>query len=115
MNDKLVIENREFYFHPTHQAYAGSIDACVVHVVAREPTFGSINERGYYEITVEDYWDRILVHNFIWECHHGLLKNGEKIKHINKIRYDNRLMNLKLRSSNEIIVKISTNKKISYV
>ena len=89
MNDKLVIENREFYFHPTHKAYAGSIDGCVVHVVAREPTFGSINERGYYEITVEDYWDRILVHNFI--------------------------MNLKLRSSNEIIVKISTNKKISYV
>ena len=115
MNDKLVIENREFYFHPTHKAYAGSIDGCVVHVVAREPTFGSIYERGYYEITVEDYWDRILVHNFIWECHHGLLKNGEKIKHINKIRYDNRLMNLKLRSSNEIIVKISTNKKISYV
>ena len=26
MSTKLVIENREFYFHPTHQAYAGSID-----------------------------------------------------------------------------------------
>ena len=39
MNDKLVIENREFYFHPTHKAYAGSIDGCVVHVVTREPTF----------------------------------------------------------------------------
>ena len=115
MNDKLVIENREFYFHPTHKAYAGSIDRCVVHVVTREPTFGSINEKGYYEMTVEDYWNRILVHNFIWECHHGLLKNDEKLKHINKIRYDNRLINLKLRSSNEIVVKISTNKKISYV
>ena len=57
MNDKLVIENREFYFHPTHKAYAGSIDGCVVHVVTREPTFGSINEKGYYEMTVEDYWN----------------------------------------------------------
>ena len=114
MNDKLVIENREFYFHPTHKAYAGSMDEYIVHVIAREPTFGSINEKGYYEMTVEDYWDRILVHNFILECHHGLLKNGEKIKPINKIRYDNRLINLKLRSSNEI-VKILTNKKMSYV
>ena len=69
MNDKLVIENREFYFHPTHKAYAGSIDGCVVHVVAREPTFGSINERGYYEITVEitgiESWFIILYGNVI--------------------------------------------------
>ena len=36
MSTKLVIENREFYFHPTHQAYAGSIDGCVVHVVTRD-------------------------------------------------------------------------------
>ena len=91
------------------------MDALFMLLLENQHLFGSINERGYYEITVEDYWDRILVHNFIWECHHGLLKNGEKIKHINKIRYDNRLMNLKLRSSNEIIVKILTNKKISYV
>ena len=25
MSTKLVIENREFYFHPTHQAYAGAL------------------------------------------------------------------------------------------
>ena len=115
MSDKLVIENREFYFHPTHKAFAGSMDGYIVHVIAREPTFGSINEKGYYEMTVEDYWDRILVYNFIWKCHHGLLKYGEKIKHSNKISYDNRLINLKLRSSNEIVVKISTNKNMSYI
>ena len=63
MNTKLVIENREFYFHPTHQAYAGSIDGCVVHVVTREPTFGRITEKGYFEMTVQDYWGRIYVHN----------------------------------------------------
>ena len=26
MNNKLIIENREFYFHPTYIAYAGSLD-----------------------------------------------------------------------------------------
>ena len=56
MSTKLVIENREFYFHPTHQAYAGSIDGCVVHVVTREPTFGRITEKGYFEMIVQDYW-----------------------------------------------------------
>ena len=55
-------------------------------------------------MTVQDYWGRIYVHNFIWECFHGLLKDGQKIKHINKKSEDNRLMNLTLRSSN---VKIS--------
>ena len=104
MSTKLVIENREFYFHPTHQAYAGSIDGCVVHVVTREPTFGRITEKGYFEMTVQDYWGRIYIHNFVWECFHGLLKDGQKIKHINKKCEDNRLMNLTLRSSN---VKIS--------
>ena len=59
MSTKLVIENREFYFHPTHQAYAGSIDGCVVHVVTREPTFGRITEKGYFEMTVQDYWGRM--------------------------------------------------------
>ena len=91
MSTKLVIENREFYFHPTHQAYAGSIDGCVVHVVTREPTFGIITEKGYFEMTVQDYWGRMYVHNFIWECFHGLLKDGQKIKHINKKCEDNRL------------------------
>ena len=31
MNNKLIIENREFYFHPTYIAYAGSLDGYVVH------------------------------------------------------------------------------------
>ena len=65
-----------------------------------EPTFGRITEKGYFEMTVQDYWGHIYVHNFIWECFHGLLKDGQKIKHINKKCEDNRLMNLTLRSSN---------------
>ena len=60
MSTKLVIENREFYFHPTHQVYAGSIDGCVVHVVTREPTFGRITEKGYFEMTVQDYWGQCM-------------------------------------------------------
>ena len=43
MNNKLIIENREFYFHPRYIAYAGSLDGYVVHAVTRIPTSGIIN------------------------------------------------------------------------
>ena len=106
MNNKLIIENREFYFHPTYIAYAGRLDGYVVHAITRILTLGVINKKGYYKFTVEDDWGRCLhVHHFIWECFHGLLKEGEKIKHMNKRQDDNRLENMKLRSSNDIVVR----------
>ena len=65
------------------------------------PTYPSLP----YKFTIEDDWGRCLhVHDFIWECFHGLLK-GEKIKHINKRRDDNRLENMQLRSSNDIVIR----------
>ena len=47
MNNKLIIKNREFYFHPTHVPYAGSLDGYVVHAITRISTLGVINEKGY--------------------------------------------------------------------
>ena len=54
MNTKLIIENRDFYFHPTYIAYGGSVDGYVLHAITRIPTLGVINEKGYYKFTVED-------------------------------------------------------------
>ena len=112
MKNKLIIENCKFYFHPTYIAYARSLGGYVAHAITRIPTLGVINEKEYYKFTVEDDWGRCLhVHDFIWECFSGLLKEGEKIKHINKRRDDNRLENMKLRSSNDIVIRES----ITYV
>ena len=106
MNNKLIIENREFYFHPTYIAYAGSLDGYVAYAITQIPTLDIINEKGYSEFTVEDDWGRCLhVHDFFWECFHGLLIEGKKIKHINKKRDDNRLENMKLGSSNNIVIR----------
>ena len=79
MSTKLVIENREFYFHPTHQAYAGSIDGCVINVVTGEPTFGRITEKGYFEMTVQDYWGRIYVHNLHGSVFMDYLKMDKRL------------------------------------
>lgn len=37
----------------------------------------------------------IYSHRFIWECFNGLLTEGEAIDHLNTVRTDNRLVNLK--------------------
>ena len=37
MNNKLIIENRKFYFHPTYIAYAGSLDDYVFYAITRFP------------------------------------------------------------------------------
>ena len=115
MSNKLIIDNREYYFHPTFKQYAGSLDGYVIHIVNQKPTLGTKNKKGYMEITVEGDWQRILVHDFIWECFHGLLFFEEKIRHINRIPDDNRLENLKPRNANEIIIRVSTNGNECYV
>ena len=109
MRNKLVIDNHEYYFHPTFKNYAGSLDGYVIHTLNQEPTLGVKNEKGFMVMTVEEDWHRIFVHDFIWECFHGLMHFGEEVIHLNKKADDNRLNNLKLRNSNEIIIKVTPN------
>ena len=45
MNNKLITKNREFYFHPTYIAYAGSLNSYAVHAITRIPTLGAIMKR----------------------------------------------------------------------
>lgn len=42
-----------------------------------------------------------LVHRIIWEMHHGKIPDGMQIDHINHIRDDNRIENLRLVSNQE--------------
>ena len=113
MKGKLIIENREFYFHPKFKTFAGSVDGYIVDVKNQKPTLGILCENGYYTVEFEDGW-WMYANNFIWECFHGLLKFNEKVKHINKQKNDNRLENLKMKS-NEIFLKCSTDKTLTYV
>ena len=115
MKNKLILENCEYYFHPKFKGYAASLDGYVVHAVNQEVTPGVMDHNGYMQITVDEHWRNIYVHDFVWECFHGLLKYGDEVKHINKQRDDNRLENLKLQSSKEIVIKVSTSGKVTYV
>ena len=50
MNNKLIIENREFYFHPTYIAYAGSLDQGSA-IMAREVILYDTRRREYFSKT----------------------------------------------------------------
>jgi len=51
------------------------------------------------QMTTENDWHRIFVHDFIWECFHGSLKYEEEVLPINGNYKNNRLVNLKLNSN----------------
>jgi len=51
MINKIVLENYEYYFHPTYTTHASSLDGYVVHAAAQNPTLGIPNGNGYMEMT----------------------------------------------------------------
>ena len=96
MRTKLIFCNREFYCHPLFKTFAGSVDGYYFDILKQIPSIGTMNDVGYYVLPIGSY--KMPMHEFIWECFHGLLRYDEKIFHINKNRYDNRLQNLRLES-----------------
>lgn len=57
------------------------------------------NFYGYLVTTV--YGKRIGVHRIVWEMHHGEIPDGYEVDHINHIKHDNRLENLRIVDRNQ--------------
>lgn len=60
---------------------------------------GWINDSGYLVTTVKGR--KLRVHRIIWEMHNEPIPDGYEIDHINRIRNDNRISNLRLATSHE--------------
>lgn len=60
---------------------------------------GWVNESGYLVTTVKG--KKFRVHRIIWEMHNGPIPDGYEIDHINRVRNDNRISNLRLATSHE--------------
>lgn len=52
-------------------------------------------------IMVQAFGKRMLAHRVVWEMHNGRITNGMHIDHLNHIRNDNRIENLRLVSRTE--------------
>jgi hypothetical protein len=56
---------------------------------------GSLDQRsGYRNISIRSKTQ--LEHRVIWEMHHGEIPDGYQVDHINRVRDDNRIENLRL-------------------
>jgi len=56
-----------------------------------------------------------LMHRFIWECYNGLIPNGKVIFHKNRNYEDNRLKNLELATTRDIMKEVHDPKKSTKV
>ena len=64
------------------------------------------DEYGYKRLTVNG--KKTSCHRIIWEMHHGAIPRGMEVDHINRVRDDNRIENLRLvtRSQNALNSKL---------
>ncbi|MEG5924065.1 HNH endonuclease signature motif containing protein [Enterobacter hormaechei] len=68
---------------------------------------GYLHHRGY--LIVKAYGVLRPVHRIIWEMHNGPIPQNMEIDHINRIKLDNRLENLRLATRRQNACNISTN------
>lgn len=60
---------------------------------------GKVNSKGYIEVKLHGKMYK--VHRIIWEMHNGKIPEGMQIDHINRVRNDNRIENLRLATNQE--------------
>ena len=66
---------------------------------------GWVNDSGYLITTVRG--KKYRVHHIVWILHFGLIPDGYEIDHINRIRGDNRIENLRLATRHEQNLNLS--------
>lgn len=60
----------------------------------KDSVVGNLDQRGYWVTSI--YSQRYMVHRLIYELHFGPIPEGLQIDHINRVRDDNRLENLRV-------------------
>lgn len=80
-----------------HKGFTVKDDGTVINKFGRK--VGHKQKNGYMYVTV--CGKQILMHRFVWEAFNGEIPDGMEIDHINTIRSDNRLENMRLVTSKE--------------
>lgn len=84
--------------HPIYSDYYANENGEIMSINYRKKHIKKIIKQtklknGYLIVSING--NSISSHRFIWECFNGLLENGLTIDHINTLRNDNRIENLK--------------------
>lgn len=66
---------------------------------------GWMNDSGYLITSIKG--KKCRVHHIVWELHFGPVSDGFEIDHINRVRHDNRIENLRLATRHEQNLNLS--------
>ncbi|MDU7405670.1 MAG: HNH endonuclease [Citrobacter portucalensis] len=69
---------------------------------------GGLNDQGYRIINFGDYSYR--AHRIVWEMHNGPIPEGMSVDHLNHVRDDNRIENLRLVSHRQNMMNMAKSK-----
>ena len=96
----IYIQDCPFTFHSVYDLYAASEDGRMVHIIKQIPHIGDKDKTGFIYFNVRKHgqpgFKKVYAHNFVWECHNGIIPDDKQIIHLNGDCEDNRLINLKL-------------------
>lgn len=99
--DPITGDSSEFFSHPIYSNYLASQDGLIYSIKRHRLLEGGIDRDGYNRIHIIDDRDKkskkIRSHRFIYEaCNNEITSSDVDIDHINRNRFDNRLVNLRL-------------------
>jgi hypothetical protein len=107
LSKNFQIDKEVFKPHPIYTNYGASRDGQCVSYLTKH-IIGRFSEQGYIRVSLyrsiegqkKKYKKNMLLHRFVYECYNGEIPKDGKVHqcvmHINDIKHDNRIDNLKL-------------------
>ncbi len=89
------MEQNEFVSHPILTKYEANRNGIIRNCRLKKKTVGSVNHAGYLAFKTSGN-KHYLSHRFVIECFLGKIKDGYVVDHINGIKFDNSLQNLRV-------------------
>ncbi len=73
------MEQKEFVRHPVYTNYEASRDGVIRNCRLKKPV-GSLNNAGYFRFNMRGNIN-YFCHKFVFECFHGIVKDGFVVNH----------------------------------
>ena len=116
---KIEIDDCLYNVHPIYDLYASDTNGNIINIIKKIPSKGNRIKNGYMTCAVRAYrqngFKNIYVHRFVFECYNGIIYDNKVIDHVNNIKDDNRLCNLKLVTQQENCMKSAKKRDYTFV
>ena len=101
--EHIEFDGKLFFQHPVYTDYYASSDGEIYSTNRNRLMNFNLDKQGYLKVGPrKDGKQKITsVHRFVYECFHGIIPDQMQIDHINHVKTDNRIENLRLVNRSE--------------